>query len=427
MEILYKIGGSNYDNEYALLFSAIVHFIGFGSEERKLQKAMNLCERIALDWENPVGQYLIGCMCFEGEGVPEDKTSGVRWISLAAKSGWPYAIARMGEIYSFDAPVKADHKKAITWFDKVAKNDDNEAELIKDETFYLFGNKNFEVDFTHENPETMKSTQNSLNQGLISPFKSIRDIDKDKLPHFDDYRRALIWNLLTKKKSSGVVASQIGLSKIYTRRGFNVPYNLHTALHWKKMAGKNGHEASCVALGLIYRGTTGFKQNNTEAMTWFKKSVALGGTLSLYHIGLMYYKSLGVERDVKLALKYFQLRTDCEEDVDAFFYMGEIHQEGEQGIPQNSKLACKFYEKAFQLGDPTAAIRIAANHCKGLGMKKDTTKTTEWLKKAASNGCPTAVYLLSLIATAGFEEAEPFILAALNQICLGSHVKRNNK
>ncbi|KAI9354473.1 hypothetical protein BD770DRAFT_412236 [Pilaira anomala] len=69
--------GSSYDNEYVLLFSAIVHLIGFSSEECDLKKTMDLCKRVASDWKNPVTQYLIGCMYFEGEGVPEDKTSGV--------------------------------------------------------------------------------------------------------------------------------------------------------------------------------------------------------------------------------------------------------------------------------------------------------------------------------------------------------------
>lgn len=173
---------------------------------------MDLCKRVASDWKNPVAQYLIGCMYFEGEGVPEDKTSGVHWFSVAAESGWPYAMVRMGMIYTQDASMKADHKKAIIWFDKVAKNDDNETELIKDETFYLFGNTNFEVDFTHVNQEIMKTMYAGFTQGsVVSP--RICDIYKDLIPHYEDYRRIHTWNLLTKKKIKWSGGKSIGTSR----------------------------------------------------------------------------------------------------------------------------------------------------------------------------------------------------------------------
>lgn len=187
---------------------------------------MELCKRVASDWKNSVAQYLIGSMYFDGDdGVPKDETSGIHCILLSAENGWPYARARMEEIYGYDdVPNIKDHQMAIIWFNSVAKNDDNETDSIKDETFYLFGNKNFEVDFTHANKEAMKSVQCSLNKGFILPVKCLRFTYKDiPVPYFDDLRRILIWNLLTEKKSSGVVASQIGLHLIYQMGGNNVP------------------------------------------------------------------------------------------------------------------------------------------------------------------------------------------------------------
>ncbi|KAI9343798.1 hypothetical protein BD770DRAFT_447265 [Pilaira anomala] len=225
---------------------------------------MDLCERIALDWENPVGQYLIECMYFEEEGVPEDKTSEVRWISLAAKSGWPYAIARMGEIYSFDAPVKKDYEKAIIWFDKVAKNDDNE-------TDFILGKNGWE----------------------------------------------------------------------------------------------NEHTSSCATAGSIYLAGIDVKQDYTKAMKWFKKNSTHGSTIGLLYIGLMYYKGLGVERNHMLDLVCFQQRIAEEEnDVNAFYFISEVHQEGGDDVPQNSQVSSAFYEQAFKPGNPMAAARIVAIHSK---------------------------------------------------------------
>ncbi|KAI9343816.1 hypothetical protein BD770DRAFT_430773 [Pilaira anomala] len=405
--------GSNYDNEYALLFSAIIYLTGFGLEKREPRKSMELCKKIASDWKNPVAQYLIGCMYFDGvKGVPEDKKSGVHWISLAAESGWPYAIAKMGQIYAFGAYVEKDHKQAINMYDKLTKNDESENKLIKDETFYLFGNEKFEVDFTNVNQEEIKKVQDCLNQGSISPVKIISITNKYKVSHYDDYfHRIFLWNLLTRKKSSGVVASQIGLYNIYTTGGSNVPWNTDKALYWAKMAGKNGHERLCVNAGQMYLCNSDY----TEAMIWFKKSTALGGTFGLFFIGLMYYKALGVKRSCEIAIECFNDFTNEEDDdADAYYLMAEIYQVGGERLRQSSEIACEFYKKAFQLGKPMGATRIAAIHCKGLGVKKDNTEAFEWLKKASWNGCSIASSLMSLIAVVGFRAAEPFIIAVLN-------------
>ncbi|KAI9364659.1 hypothetical protein BD770DRAFT_406677 [Pilaira anomala] len=410
--------GTSYDNEYAVLFSAIVHFLGSSNKQRDPVKAMNLCKRLASNWKNPVALFLLGSLYYDGDdGVPEDETSGVHWISLAAENGWPYAMVKMGELYQFGFDVKKDHKKAIYWYKKLIKNHDSETDLIKDEKSYLFGNKNFEVDFTRVSQKDWKLVQYCHSQGWVSPVKRGREAYSDvDLHHFSEYQRIYVWNLLTKKKSSGLVASLLGLHTIYLIGGSNVPKNHDTALYWAKMAGENKDAKSCTTIGLMYLyGSSNVKQDYIEAMKWFKKSGDLEDTTGLFYMGQMYYNSLGVKKNYKIALECFRSITTKKEDMNAYYYMAEIYQEGGEEVPQNSKTACFFYGEALKLGNPMAGTRAAALHCKGIeDEKKDELNTIECLRRAALQGCLTAPSLISLIEKDGYEAAKPSILAVLS-------------
>lgn len=152
------------------------------------------------------------------------------------------------------------------------------------------------------------------------------------------------------------------------------------------MGAKNGHADSCCLVGTFYYDGTTVKQDYKEAMKWYKKCAALGNTNCLFNMGQMYWKALGVKRNYKSALECLRSLSDKEDSRDSFFIMGEIYQEGGDDVPQNSQVACKFYEKAFRLGNPMAGTKIAAIHCKGLGIEKNKEKATEWLRKAALKG-----------------------------------------
>ncbi|KAI9354474.1 hypothetical protein BD770DRAFT_412237 [Pilaira anomala] len=120
----------------------------------------------------------------------------------------------------------------------------------------------------------MKAMQAGFTQGLaVSSY--ICDIYKYLILHFEGYRRILTWNLLIKKKkSSEVVANQLGLHVLY----------LMGALYWAKMARKNGNVPSCEIVGSFNFSVSGVNNDYKEAMIWFKKSISLGGTLGFFHM-----------------------------------------------------------------------------------------------------------------------------------------------
>ncbi|KAI9342422.1 hypothetical protein BD770DRAFT_476214 [Pilaira anomala] len=415
--------GSNYDNEYALLFSAVIYYNGAGINKREPAKAMDLCKKVVSEWNNYVAQYLVGLMYIEGDGdIPLDIETGVYWISLSAERGWPYAIATMGNILSGYVPCKTDEKKAITWLEKLAKKDNNETEIIKDKTFYLFGNKNLEVDFTHANQKFMKWVQeNWLGIGYISPFKGLYEITIDTLD-FENYQRIVIWDLLTEKESSGVVASQSVLSKIYLYGGSYVPKDFTKALYWTKMAAKKNSAAACLSIGKSYVDCYGYMTNFKESIKWYHESYILGSIEASFYLGLMYYKGAGFKKDFKKALYLFNSKVNRDNRGStylAYFYMGEIYRTGRKDdVPQDYKAAYVCYETAFELGHDIAAIKIAGFYCEGLGVEKDEAKTIEWLRKSAASvdRMSSAQDLLNIISENGYVATEHIIAAQLDYL-----------
>lgn len=408
--------GSNYGNQYALLFSAVIYFIGSGLRKREPAKTMNLCKKVATEWNNPVAQYLVGSMYFEGdEGVPKDIKAGVHWISLAAESAWPYAIANLGEIFYEDLPSSSsDAMKAISWFEKLAKKDDSETQIIQDKTLYLFGAKNLIVYFTHANQEVMKLVEkNSLNHGTISPVKALRDIKAD-ISRIDDYKKLLIWNLLTEKQSSGVLACEIGLSKIYSEGKSNVPVNHAKALYWSKMGAKYKNKWSYEHLILCYQNGLGVKQNHDEVLKWCKKICDLGSSNEALNIAANYfYGDDRIKKNSQLALVFLKLKVSSEDSTfnePAYLLMGDIYRQGTGNVPLDYKAAYGCYKTSSDIGvAPTGPLKIAALYCKGLGVKRNQAKAIEWVRVAASKGCVASQSILFGINKAGFKVAQHVI------------------
>lgn len=368
---------------------------------------MSIYKKVAAEWNNPVAQYLIGSIYLEGdEEIPKDKKAGARWISLAAEKGWPYAITKIGNILMSDPPVPLTNiKEAITWFEKVAKNDDSETELIKDDTNYLFGNRDLEVNFTHVNQDTMDAVQAALKRGEISAINSKSHYYELEFVRLVDFHCILNWNLLTEKKSSGVLAAQKMLYFIYDSKANNFPRDPNKAFYWCKMIAKNEEPWYCRFLGGCYEKGDGVKKDFKKAMEWHEKGYDLDGEMCSRYAGLMFI----FKKDYQKASECFQGAIDRDEngeDMYSPFYLGNILSFQGASFPPSYTFAYRYYKLSFGCGHARAGTKIAGLYYSGLGVQKDFKKTIEWLTKAALKGCLIAKFALRIIALKGFEAAE---------------------
>lgn len=399
--------GSNYDNEYASLFTAIIYLTGFDLPKRNPVKAMNLLKEISLQWKNPVAQYLIAVMYDDGDdGVTENAETGMEWFLLSAKNGWLFSIANLAHAYTFGKGIKEDHKKALEWIEKVWTIKDNKT----DEMLYLFGNKNFKLNLTKADrgiaAESLKLTRNEL----LSPVSVLCE-QNYKHPYWPKLVRVLVWLMLTNCSSSALAPCLNSIAHIYLRGKNNVPRDREKGMYWLRESVDSGNSNSCQELGFQYEIGTNLKQDYKEAMKLYERATYIGGCyFANFRIGALYYRGLGVKKDWKKALVCLEKAAFLGRHERAFLLMGIIYETGKHGVSRNIKEAVKCYMEIFDLGNPIGAIAMALIYCKGIGVKQDEGKTIHWFMNAEAAGCQNAPVFLNLIQVQGFQATANIIL-----------------
>ena len=77
-----------------LLFILVIGFSG-GASGQDFEETKRLAEQ-----GNPNGQFVLGLMYDNGEGVPENDAEAVRWFRLAAEQGNALAQSNLGVMYA---------------------------------------------------------------------------------------------------------------------------------------------------------------------------------------------------------------------------------------------------------------------------------------------------------------------------------------
>src|SRR5262249_766171 len=68
------------------------------------------------DQGDRAGQYNLGIMYREGQGVPRDDTEAAKWFRLAAEQGDAKAQHNLGNMYRVGQGVPQDYPEAAKWF-----------------------------------------------------------------------------------------------------------------------------------------------------------------------------------------------------------------------------------------------------------------------------------------------------------------------
>jgi TPR repeat protein len=79
-------------------------------------------------------------------------------------------------------------------------------------------------------------------------------------------------------------------------------------------------------LGTVYFEGQGVKQDDKEAMKWYRRAADQGYADAQYNLGVMYGQGQGVEQDFKEAVKWLQKAAE-QGHVEAQRVLGEIPKE----------------------------------------------------------------------------------------------------
>ncbi len=108
-----------------------------------------------------------------------------------------------------------------------------------------------------------------------------------------------------------------------------------------------------------------------------------GSASAQYNLGQMYRKGQGVPEDNKIATKWYRLAAE-QGHSDAQYSLGLTYAKGE-GVPQDSEIAVKWYRLAAKQGYAFAQNNLGVMYFRGEGVPQDYIYAYMWGDIAASN------------------------------------------
>ncbi len=240
---------------------------------------------------NPRSQYFLGLEYLK----IQDYENSTKWLTKASLQNYPPAQILLGEMLKGNNNENKlkDYAKAIELFQL----------SIDRKNFNINNVKNKKTDNT---PLTYQKRINQFHKEVIknSLYKANFNLGTMYflgLGTSQDYKKALNY---FKKAGKGVGSAYYNIATIYYN-GLGVKKDVNEAKNWCIKGALNGIKECSFLVGNIYRtGQDGVKPNYLEAVKWFKLAGKHGK--SLFNLGVLYFKGLGVSQNIKTAIKYFK-------------------------------------------------------------------------------------------------------------------------
>jgi len=169
-------------------------------------------------------------------------------------------------------------------------------------------------------------------------------------------------------------------------------------------------------VGVMYANGLGIEKNEKEAVKWYQKAAAQGEADAQLNLGMMYSAGRGVEKDPKKAMEWY-LRAAEQGNASAQNNIGSLYFNGE-GVQKDDRKAVEWYSKAARQGVAMAQNSLGGMYVKGWGVEKDLNKGLDWIMKAANQGLPVARENAFSILYGEAKHGNPQAMHAVGTMCL---------
>jgi uncharacterized protein len=198
---------------------------------------------------DPIAQYKLATMYYEGKGIPRDDEEAVKWFLQAAQFDHIEAQYVLGVMYEKGHGVPRDDDQAYKWISMAARQGYARARVLL------------------ESEKWMGYAQSRLPRGgsQAKPEGDAPDVTTEQI---EDY---------TRKAEQGDMDAQYNLGIIYYH-GEGVPRNFEEALVWFLKAAEQNDADAQYNLGFMYGRGEGVKKDQDQSLAWFGKAAEQGHT-----------------------------------------------------------------------------------------------------------------------------------------------------
>ncbi len=236
--------------------------------------------------------------------------------------------------------------------------------------------------------------------------------------------QAIKWYLLA--ADQGDTEAMFELGWLYHEDGKNNREFKKQAVFWMTKAAEEGLGKAQYCLGWwYYHGSVG-RVRYKEAARWYHKAAEQKEAYAYDELGLLYYYGLGVKRDLKAAVQWYRKGAQAEHEwamhrYAAFLAHGigvqknmelaiqltkEAAEQGDADAqcsygdylafssfgPHDYKGAIPWYRKSAEGTSEHANCKLGKIYMGGLGVRKNTKKGYELIRRAAKIGCGEACF-----------------------------------
>jgi len=347
--------GAQLNNGKCICKLGKLYFYGMGTEMDEF-KAMN-CFRKAETMEIPEAYYFLGLAYYEAKGVVSPNIQKAEeYFRKAAEAGYSDAIKAIAELY-MQSGQENGYEKAIEYLKTIAEGE--------------------HADIAYE--------------GLMRiAVEQMNAQDYDDPQNSELYQKALRFE--TSGKEAGMTES---LSKAFLDRGINL-YNIEkyeSAIAPLLLAAQMGESEAATHLGDLYFYGHGVDTDYEQSYYWFAKAAQSNNAYAQYSIAFMYIKGQFVEKDDTQVIKWMKLAAE-NGYTEAQKNMGEYYYYGSFGCRRDMKGAIKWYEMGAKSNEPTCVFTLGLIYEEGDGVQKNILKAADWYQKGAQAGIPSCLYNL---------------------------------
>lgn len=347
--------GAQLNNGKCICKLGKLYFYGMGTEMDEF-KAMN-CFRKAETMEIPEAYYFLGLAYYEAKGVVSPNIQKAEeYFRKAAEAGYSDAIKAIAELY-MQSGQENGYEKAIEYLKTIAEGE--------------------HADIAYEG--LMRIAVEQMNA------QDYNDPQNSEL-----YQKALRFE--TSGKEAGMTES---LSKAFLDRGINL-YNIEkyeSAIAPLLLAAQMGESEAATHLGDLYFYGHGVDTDYEQSYYWFAKAAQSNNAYAQYSIAFMYIKGQFVEKDDTQVIKWMKLAAE-NGYTEAQKNMGEYYYYGSFGCRRDMKEAIKWYEMGAKSNEPTCVFTLGLIYEEGDGVQKNILKAADWYQKGAQAGIPSCLYNL---------------------------------
>jgi len=150
-------------------------------------------------------------------------------------------------------------------------------------------------------------------------------------------------------------------------------------------AAEQGDGDAANTIGGMYADGKGVRQDNAEAVRWYRRSGDLGSQWGLLNLGFNYSRgTLGLKTDEVEALRLYRL---CAAKGNAFCQqnIGAMYNNGQAGLNKDPAEARRWYIMAADQGNPSAQYNIGLNYLRGnAAFPQSDTEAAVWFGKVVA-------------------------------------------